>query len=161
MSQKKTVEQIAKMRRAGLLVWEAHRLAAGMVRPGVTTGEIDAAVEALIVSRGAVSLFKGVPGTVPFPAATCISVNEVVVHGIPSEIPLKEGDIIGLDFGVIKDEWHADGAWTYPVGDVSSEAQRLLNVSRALAARTSTAPDDAHPRADIVELPSWGDALDG
>ena len=65
-----------------------------------------------------------------YPAATCISVNEVVIHGIPSEAPLQEGDIVDLDVGVCLDGWHADAAWTYPVGTISKEAQRLLNVSR-------------------------------
>jgi methionine aminopeptidase len=74
------------MRRAGLVVWGAHQLAASLVRPGVTTGEIDGAIERFFEEQGAVSLFKGVPGKVPFPAVCCISVNDEVVHGIPVSI---------------------------------------------------------------------------
>ena len=71
------------MRKAGMAVWGAHQVARPLVRPGVTTGEIDAAVEAFFVEQGAIPLFKGVPGKVPFPAVCCISVNDEVVHGIP------------------------------------------------------------------------------
>ena len=75
--------EIAQMRKAGLLVWEAHELARSMLRPGLTTAEIDAAIERYFAEHNAEPLFKGVPGPVPFPAVTCISINEEVVHGIP------------------------------------------------------------------------------
>src|SRR5688572_22191046 len=91
--------EIALMRQAGLAVWEAHQIAAGVVKPGATTGEIDAAIEAYFNKIGAVPLFKGVPGKVPFPAVTCISVNEEVVHGIPGPRKLKEGDVVSIDTG--------------------------------------------------------------
>ncbi|MBL9122499.1 MAG: M24 family metallopeptidase, partial [Planctomycetaceae bacterium] len=107
------------MRRAGLVVWEAHQIAAKLVRPGVTTAEIDAAVEAFFETRGAVPLFKGVPGKVPFPAVTCISVNEAVVHGIPGPRVLQEGDIISIDTGVRLEGWCADAAVMHPVGRIS------------------------------------------
>ena len=90
------------MRRAGLVVWGAHEIAAAMVRPGVSTGEIDAAVEAYFLKCGAVPLFKGVPGKVPFPAVCCISVNDEVVHGIPGPRILVEGDIVSIDPSVVK-----------------------------------------------------------
>jgi methionyl aminopeptidase len=118
------------MRRAGLLVWQAHQLAASMVRPGVTTGEIDAAVEAFFHQHKAVPLFKGVPGRVPFPAVTCMSINEEVVHGIPGPRKLVEGDILSIDTGCKLDGWCGDSAVTLPVGKIDPEAQRLLDVTR-------------------------------
>ena len=80
----RSAREIEQMRKAGLLVWEAHQLAASVLGPGVTTAEIDAVVEEFFDEHNAVPLFKGVPGQVPFPAVTCISINEEVVHGIPS-----------------------------------------------------------------------------
>ena len=96
--------EIAMMRNAGLVVWEAHQLAAGMIRPGVTTGEIDAAIEQLFRERGAISLFKhyqpeGPDPPPPFPAVCCTSINEVIVHGIPGPRKLLPGDILSLDIG--------------------------------------------------------------
>ena len=119
--------EIALMRRAGLVVWGAHEIAAAMVRPGVSTGEIDAAVEAFFVQRGAVPLFKGVPGKVPFPAVCCISVNDEVVHGIPGPRILVEGDIVSIDTGCSLGGWCGDSARTHPVGTVSSGARGLLD----------------------------------
>jgi methionyl aminopeptidase len=119
--------EIDKMRESGRVLAKTLRLVSAKIAPGVTPRELDAMAHRLIEEEGGTPSFLNYRG---FPAATCISVNEVVVHGIPSDVPLKEGDVIGLDFGVLKDGWHADSAWTYPVGDISSEAQRLLNVSR-------------------------------
>src|SRR5690606_31370476 len=90
----RSAREIRLMRRAGLVVWEAHQAVRDLVRPGVTTAELDAAIEAVFVKHGALPLFKGVPGVVPFPAVTCISVNEEVVHGIPGPRKLVEGDIV-------------------------------------------------------------------
>ena len=118
------------MRRAGLLVWQALELAAGMVRPGATTGEIDAAVEEFFRQKKAVPLFKGVPGRVPFPAVTCMSVNEEVVHGIPGPRTLAEGDILSIDTGCKLDGWCGDSAVTLPVGQVAPDVQRLMDVTR-------------------------------
>lgn len=117
------------MRKAGLLVWEAHQLAAKMVRPGVTTGEIDAAVEQFFKQKNATPLFKGVPGKVPFPAVTCISVNDEVVHGIPGKRILREGDVISIDTGCRFEGWCGDAAVTHPVGQIEPEVQRLLDVT--------------------------------
>jgi methionyl aminopeptidase len=117
------------MRKAGLTVWEAHQVAAAMIQPGMTTGEIDAAVEAFFVEKGAEGLFKGVPGRVPFPAVTCMSVNEEVVHGIPGDRVLQEGDILSIDTGCRLDGWCGDAAVTHPVGTISSEAEKLLQVT--------------------------------
>jgi len=119
--------EIALMRRAGLVVWGAHEIAAAMVRPGVSTGEIDAAVESFFVQRGAVPLFKGVPGKVPFPAVCCISVNDEVVHGIPGPRILVEGDIVSIDTGCSLAGWCGDSARTHPVGTVSSGVRGLLD----------------------------------
>jgi methionyl aminopeptidase len=125
----KTEAQIGKMRQAGLLVWQAHQEAAKLIQPGVTTREIDAAVEKTIVENGGVPLFKGVPGRVPFPAATCISINSEVVHGIPGSRKLEEGEIVSIDIGVRLDGWCGDAATTYPVGAVGPELRKLLEIN--------------------------------
>jgi methionyl aminopeptidase len=125
----KTPSQIEKMRQAGLLVWEAHQEAAKLIAPGISTREIDAVVDRTIVSHGGKPLFKGVPGRVPFPAATCISINAEVVHGIPGPRQLKEGDIVSIDIGVRLDGWCGDAATTYPVGEVSAEKKKLLEIN--------------------------------
>lgn len=128
MSLIKTRAQIDKMRESGRIVARTLRLVSESIVPGKTTPkELDALADRLIREEGGIPSFLGYRG---YPAATCISVNEVVVHGIPTAIPLQEGDIVSLDFGVVKDGWHADGAWTYPVGTVSAEAQRLMNITR-------------------------------
>src|SRR5436305_13123420 len=117
------------MRLAGLAVWRANQAAAPLVRPGVATAEIDAAVEASLAASGAAPLFKGVPGKIPFPAATCISVNEEVVHGIPGPRRLLEGDVVTIDVGARLAGWCGDAAVTYPVGAVDPERARLLAVT--------------------------------
>ena len=110
----RSAREIALMRRAGLVVWGAHQLARSMVRPGATTGEIDAAVEAFFAEHGAIPLFKGVPGKMPFPSVCCISVNEEVVHGIPGPRVLRAGDIISIDTGCSVGGWCGDSAFTHP-----------------------------------------------
>jgi methionyl aminopeptidase len=122
--------EIALMRQAGLVVWGAHQRAAALVKPGVTTAEIDAVVEAYFAECGATPLFKGVPGKVPFPAVTCISVNEEVVHGIPGPRKLIEGDIVSIDTGCRLNGWCGDSAITHPVGQVDPDVQRLLDVTK-------------------------------
>lgn len=128
MSYKSAVE-IEKMRKAGLYVWHALQIVRGLVRPGVTTGEIDARVEQFYDDMKVIPLFKGVPGRVPFPAVTCISVNEEVVHGIPGSRVLEEGDIVGVDTGAKAGGWCGDSALTLPVGRISAEKQQLLEVT--------------------------------
>jgi len=127
----KSPREIEMMRRAGLLVWEALQITAGLVRPGVTTAEIDAAVERFFVERDAAPLFKGVPGRVPFPAVSCISINEEVVHGIPGPRELRRGDIVSIDTGCKLNGWCGDAAATYPVGEVAPRVQELLDVTKA------------------------------
>ncbi len=124
----KSASEIAKMKESGRIVARTLRLCAETIVPGKTTpNELDALADKLIREEGGVPSFLGYRG---YPAATCISVNNVVVHGIPTDDPLKEGDIISLDFGVVKDGWHADGAWTFAVGTISADAQKLMNVTR-------------------------------
>lgn len=127
----RSAREIGLMRRAGLLVWQAHQIARELVRPGATTAEIDLAIERFFAEHNAVPLFKGVPGTVPFPAVTCISVNEEVVHGIPGPRRLVEGDVVSLDTGCKLDGWCGDAAVTLPVGRVRPEVQRLLDVTKS------------------------------
>lgn len=122
--------EIGLMREAGLLVWEALRLAKEMIQPGVTTGEIDEKVDRFFSERSAVPLFKGFPGDVPFPASTCISVNEEIVHGIPGKRKLVEGDIVSVDTGCSLNGWCGDSAVTFPVGQIAPDVSRLLTVTK-------------------------------
>ena len=112
------------MRHAGRIVGECHLLLRDAVRPGVTTAQLNRLVHDYITRQGGVPSFLGYPGPTPYPAATCISVNEEVVHGIPGMRGLREGDIVSIDIGVIWNGYHGDSAWTYPVGRVSEAAQR-------------------------------------
>ncbi len=117
------------MRPAGDLVWQAHQLVRDLVQPGVTTEELDLAVEELFARHDAEPLFKGYPGTTPFPAVTCISVNDEVVHGIPGNRRLEEGDIVSVDTGCRLYGWCGDAAVTHAVGKVDAVAQNLLDVT--------------------------------
>ncbi|GCE48436.1 methionyl aminopeptidase [Thermosporothrix hazakensis] len=125
----KSDQEIAAMRKAGLVVWHAHQAAAALIQPGITTAEINEAVERSIREQNATPLFKGVPGKVPFPAATCISVNEQIVHGIPGSRRLQEGDIVSIDIGAKLNGWCGDAATTYVVGQVDEKKQKLLEVT--------------------------------
>lgn len=120
------------MRAAGLVVAEAHQAAAERIRPGVTTREVDAAVAEVFQKHSAEPLFLNFPGKVPFPAVTCTSLNEQVVHGIPGDTVLKDGDILSLDTGCRIAGWCADSAWTYPVGNVDAGKLRLMEIGREL-----------------------------
>jgi methionyl aminopeptidase len=124
----KTAEQIAAMRRAGLVVARALREMSALAAPGVSTGELDALARDVLKAEGATSSFLHYDiGNGPFPAVICASINERVVHGIPSTSEeLADGDIISLDFGAIVDGWHGDAAVTVLVGDVD-EASRGLS----------------------------------
>lgn len=121
----KSPDEIAAMRRAGRVVALAHQVLAEEIRPGVRTKDLDEIVSEVLRREGAISSFKGYQG---FPANICVSVNEQVVHGIPGERILVEGDIVSVDIGAILDGFHGDAAWTYPVGEVSEEAQALMEV---------------------------------
>jgi len=120
-------DEIDAIRESARLVARTLRMLAGEVRPGVTTAELDRLAEAFIRDNGGRPAFKGYRG---FPASICPSVNDAVVHAIPGGTPLKEGDIIGIDVGVEKDGYFGDAALSLPVGEVSEEAQRLLQVAR-------------------------------
>jgi methionyl aminopeptidase len=132
----KSTREIGLMRRAGIAVWEAHQIAARMVRPGATTAAIDREIARHFEALGAQPLFKNYPNTVrnkpPFPAVCCMSVNEAVVHGIPTEKPLVEGDVLSLDTGCRLNGWCGDSAWTYPVGRIRPEVQRLLEATEGV-----------------------------
>jgi methionyl aminopeptidase len=117
------------MRQAGRIVGECHVLLRDAIRPGMTTGKLNQLVHEHIVKRGGKPSFLGYPGKTPFPASTCISVNDEIVHGIPGSRVLHEGDVVSVDIGVIWQGYHGDSAWSYPVGRISPEAQRLLNVT--------------------------------
>jgi methionyl aminopeptidase len=124
----KSPRELEHMRAAGRILAEVKALLQRLVGPGVSTKEIDAEVEALILSRGATPAFKGYRG---YPATVCASINEEVVHGIPSpKRKLKEGDIIGLDLGCIVEGYYGDCAVTLPVGAVPPRVQELIDVTR-------------------------------
>jgi methionyl aminopeptidase len=123
----KSPREIEAMRRAGRLTAQARALAGSMVKPGVTTHEIDQAVRRFIESHGAKPSFLGYAG---FPGSACISVNEVVIHGIPGSRVLREGDIVSVDVGAFLDGFHGDCAATYACGQISGEAQRLIEVTQ-------------------------------
>ena len=124
----KTARELTLMREAGKLVARAHKICRDMAKPGVKTIEIDRAVEAFFLKHQAVPLFKGYPGKVPFPTVTCMSINEQVVHGIPGERVLKDGDLLKIDTACRLNGWCADRAVTLPIGAVRPERLRLLKV---------------------------------
>jgi len=128
----KSRREIDRMREAGRVVAEALAQAARLVEPGVCTRQIDALIEATFQQAGAEPLFKGVPGKVPFPAASCISVNEEVVHGIPGDRILRAGDLVSIDTGCRLAGWCTDSAWTFPVGPVDEPRRRLLATGRGV-----------------------------
>lgn len=124
----KTTREISAMRDAGRISQRALRLAGKAVEPGVSTFEIDSIVRKYIEKQGATPSFLGYGG---FPASACISVNNVVIHGIPSKKTiLKQGDIVSIDIGAHFQGYHGDNAWTFPCGDISKEAQALIDATR-------------------------------
>jgi methionyl aminopeptidase len=125
----KSPREIGLMREAGKLVAEALRICRAMAKPGVRTIDIDQAVESLFARHGALPLFKGYPGRVPFPAVTCISLNEQVVHGIPGPRVIREGDLLKIDTACKLNGWCADAAITLIVGEVRPEWRRLVQVA--------------------------------
>jgi methionyl aminopeptidase len=139
---RKSAEEIEAMARAGQVVVETLELIGEHVQPGVTTGELDAIAEDFIRSQGGAPTFKGYRG---FPGSICASPNSMVVHGIPGPYRLEEGEIISIDVGVTLDGFVGDSAYTFPVGDIEPETQRLLDVCQAaLQAGIEEARADNH-----------------
>jgi methionyl aminopeptidase len=128
----KSPREIARMRDAGQVVARAIEYASRLLRPGLATRELDAAIEEIFRQAGAEALFKGVPGKVPFPAASCVSVNDEVVHGIPGNRVLAAGDLVSIDTACRLAGWCADSAWTFPVGPVDDTKIRLLSVGQSV-----------------------------
>lgn len=124
---KKNHSELDSMRKAGRLVGETLLLIEKKIIPGITTKELDRIAEEFITKHGARPSFKGLYG---FPSSLCISVNNQVVHGIPGDYILKEGDIVSVDCGAFLEGFHGDAARTFPVGKVSEEAQKLIDVTR-------------------------------
>ena len=123
----KTRDEIELIRKSSLLVGKTLAEVAKRVKPGVTTLELDKVAEEFIRDNGASPSFKGYGG---FPNSLCTSVNEAVVHGIPNDIPLEEGDIVSVDCGVYLNEFHGDSAYTFEIGEVKPEVKKLIEVTK-------------------------------
>lgn len=128
MIYKKSAEEIAIMRRGGVIHAEVMDRLQEALRPGVTTGDLDRIARETMESRGATPSFLGYRG---FTGSICASPNEVIVHGIPGDTTISDGDIISIDVGVYLDGFHVDSAWTFPVGEIAAEAAELLKVTEA------------------------------
>ena len=128
----KTEDEIELMRAANLLVADTLAEIAKVIRPGVTTKQLDHLAEEYIRDHGAVPTFKGFPNPYggPFPSSICASVNDEVVHGIPNDRPLKDGDIVSVDCGTLLEGYNGDSCYTFCVGEVSAEVKRLLKVTK-------------------------------
>jgi methionyl aminopeptidase len=128
----KTEDEIELLRESNLLVGRTLAEVAKLIKPGITTNELDKVAEEFIRDHGAVPTFKGFPNQhgAPFPAALCTSVNEQVVHGIPNDIPLKEGDIVSVDCGTYMNGYCGDSAYTFCVGEVDEEIRQLLKITK-------------------------------
>ncbi len=123
----KSKEEVEIMRHSCLLVGKAHAEAAKELKAGMTTMQVNNIVETFILDNGGIPSFKNYNG---FPYATCISMNNAVVHGFPADNALKDGDIISLDIGVYKNGFHGDSAYTYAIGEISDEVKQLLRVTK-------------------------------
>lgn len=129
----KSKDELLKMRKAGRVVRQVHEMCRQMCKPGVTTREIDEAADEMIRSKGAIGLFKNYPTYRPgegFPGHLCISVNEVVVHGIADDRQIRDGDVVGIDCGVKLDGWCGDAANTILVGDVAEETRKMCEATQ-------------------------------
>jgi methionyl aminopeptidase len=128
---RKSAQELDQMARSGTIVAETLSLLGEHVRPGTTTAELNNVADEFIRSQGGVPTFLGYRGPYPYPASICTSPNEVVVHGIPGEYALRESDILSVDVGVTLDGYVADSAYTFPVGEITPDAERLLEVGKA------------------------------
>src|SRR5579872_2909401 len=127
----KTEDEIAKIRESSHIVYQTFEYVKSLIAPGVSTLDINNKAEEFIASKGARAAFKGYKvGKITFKYATCMSKNDAVVHGIPTEEPLKEGDTISVDIGAEKNGWYGDSAWTYPVGEIAPETAKLLEITK-------------------------------
>lgn len=132
MSLIKSEKEIVLMRESNMIVAETLRYIKSFIKEGITTFELDREIEFYILSKDSIPAFKGYGGTrrrKGFPASACISVNEEVVHGIPSQRKLKSGDIVSVDIGVLKNGYYGDSAYTFPVGEVSIKNKKLMKVT--------------------------------
>src|SRR5215510_5722334 len=127
MAGRRRPDEIRTMRRAGRVVAEIHQAIRDQLRPGVTTNDLDRVAREVLAKRGATSNFLGYHG---YPAVICASPNSVVVHGIPNDVPLVDGDIVSIDCGAVVDGYHGDAAFTAGVGTIDAGAQRLIDVTR-------------------------------
>jgi methionyl aminopeptidase len=123
----KSTREIELMKEAGRIVALAHEAVSKAIKPGITTLELDKLVEEIITKAGATPSFKGYHG---YPGSICSSINEEVVHGIPGDLKLSDGDILSVDIGAFYKGYHGDAARTYPVGNIDDEAQKLIDVTR-------------------------------
>jgi methionyl aminopeptidase len=139
-------DELNKMRKAGKVVAEMHEKTRAVIKPGVTTLAIDKVARDVIERRGATSNFLNYHG---FPAVICTSPNDMIVHGIPGDYVLKEGDIISIDCGAIIEGYHGDAAYTAPVGEVSAEAARLIQVTEDSLEAAIKQMVDGHRLSDI------------
>ena len=148
----KSAAEIKKMRQAGRIVAEVLERMRERVAPGVTTGELNRLAEEVIARHGALPSFKGYPpgSPHPFPASICASVNEELVHGIPGPRVLREGDIVSIDVGTIYQGYQGDGAVTLPVGAISADARRLLEVTEAALAVGIAQMRPGHRSGDVA-----------
>jgi methionyl aminopeptidase len=128
---RKSAAELDVMQQAGAIVADTHALLGEHIRPGATTAELDRLADEFIRSRDGIPTFLGYPGPYPYPASICASLNEVVVHGIPNDQPLSEGDVLSVDVGVTYEGFVGDSACTYGVGELDGEAERLLEVCEA------------------------------
>ena len=136
MAGRRRPDEIKVMRRAGRVVAEIHQAIRDELRPGVTTNQLDRVAREVLAKRGATSNFLGYHG---YPAVICASPNDVVVHGIPNDVPLADGDIVSIDCGAVVDGYHGDAAFTAGVGTIDAETQRLIDITRmALEAGIAT-----------------------
>jgi len=149
----KTIEEIERIRESSLLVARTLAEVAKRIGPGVTSLELDKLAEEFIRDHGAIPAFKGYNG---FPASLCVSPNSEVVHGIPNTKPFKEGDIVSVDCGVLKNEYYGDSAYTFPIGEVSAAVRNLLRVTKESLYRGISAAVEGKRLQDIsFEIQSY------
>lgn len=142
----KTEEEIELLRENGILVSKTLAEVGKAVAPGVTTAELNRVAETFIRDNGAIPSFLGFEG---FPAAICASVNDVVVHGFPSDYVLKEGDIVSCDIGTLYKGYNGDSCYTFPVGEIDAETRKLLDVTKASLYKGIEAAIDGNRTGDI------------